>query len=250
MDKKIIGMIHLGRIRWIEESWLDKIIENAKYDLRQLQEGGIKNACIINESDIPYNITISEKEKKFFLKAAQEIKKESQIQLGICVLYNDWKATLDIAKAIEADFVRIDTFVDLVASDAGIIYPEAQRIKEYQKTIWAGNILLLTDIHPKYKKMLEAKSLATSANEAFSEWSDWIIITWTCSWDPVKPQELKQLKWEIWNRSIYLWSGVSKENIKEYRDYIDGAFIGTSLKTDGKIDKQKVIDLIKQFPES
>lgn len=250
MDKKIIWMIHLGRIRWIEESWLNKIIEDAKYDLLQLQEAWIKSACIINESDIPYSVTISEKEKVFFLKAAQELKKESKIQLGVCVLYNDWKATLDIAKAIEADFVRIDTFVDLVESDAGIIYPEAQRIKEYQRRIWAENIMLLTDIHPKYKKMLEAKSLSTSANEAFNEWSNGIILTWTCSWDPVKPEDLKKLKWEIWNWPIYLWSGVSKENIKEYRDYIDGAFIGTSLKTDWKINKQKVVDLIMNFPES
>ncbi|MEI7919010.1 MAG: BtpA/SgcQ family protein [bacterium] len=95
----------------------------------------MENICIINESDIPYKINISDIEKKYFLKIAKKIKKKAKVNLGICVLYNDWKATLDIAKAINAQFVRIDTFVDLVESDAGIIYPEAEKIKEHQNKI-------------------------------------------------------------------------------------------------------------------
>lgn len=59
-------MIHLGKIRWIKESELHQVIEDAKYDLKQLQEHGIQYACIINELDIPYNINISEEEKNIF----------------------------------------------------------------------------------------------------------------------------------------------------------------------------------------
>ncbi len=253
MNKRIIGMIHLGRIRWVSESDIKNIIEDALYDLEQLQKWWMENICIINESDIPYKINISDIEKKYFLKIAKKIKKKAKVNLGICVLYNDWKATLDIAKAINAQFVRIDTFVDLVESDAGIIYPEAEKIKEHQNKIWAENVLLLTDIHPKYKKLLEDKTLKTSANEAFSKWSNWVIITGTCSWDAVQPKEVKELKREIWNKPLYLWSWVSEENIEKYWEYIDWVFIWTSLKYEWKINLEKTksfISLCKKLENS
>lgn len=244
MDKMIIWMIHLDRIRWINKDSLKNIIEKAKSDLLQLEDWGINYACIINESDIPYKIIISDEEKQYFLEISQSLKKEAKIKLWICVLYNDWKATLDIAKAIDADFVRIDTFVDLVESDAWIIYPESPQIVDYQKSIGAENIILLTDIHPKYKKMLEEKTLLESALQAMKSWSNWVIITGKQSGDSVELSKLKELKWNLWSGKIYLWSWVSSENIKEYRNYIDWAFVWTYFKKDCKIDKEKVKEFV------
>lgn len=244
MNKKIIGMIHLWKIRWIKNHELKEVIKKWIYDLLQLEEGGIQYACLINESDIPYTITISDQERDTFLEIAKEIQKIAKIKLWICVLYNDWKATLDIAKAIHANFVRIDTFVDLVESDAGIIYPQANEIKRYQKEIWAENIELLTDIHPKYKKMIEEKTLYDSANQAFKSWSNWIIVTWKCSWDVACLNEIKNLREKLWKGKIYLWSWASSDNIRDYFKYVDGAFVWTSLKKNWSVDKEKVIELI------
>lgn len=245
MSKEIIGMIHLWKIRGIQKEKLKDVIDKAKYDLNQLEEGWIEYACIINESDIPYKITISKQEKDCFLEIAKKIKEMSKIKLWVCILYNDRRSTLDIAKAIDADFVRIDTFVDLVQSDAGIIYPEADNIKKYQRDIFANHIKLLTDIHPKYKKMIHKKTLTESARQAFEKWSDWVIITWNCSWEIISLEELKELRRNIWIKKIFLWSGVSSNNISNYIDFIDWAFVWSSIKIDWRIDKEKTSNLVK-----
>ena len=158
------------------------------------------------------------------------------------MLYNDRKATLDIAHEIDAKFVRIDTFVDLVESDAGIIYPEADKIIEYQKQIWAQDILLLTDVQPKYKKMIEDKSLSESIKQAFEKGSNGVIITGNHSGDPVEISNITHMdNIASW---IYIWSWITSQNIESYRNYIDWAFIWTYFKTDQKVDWEKVREFV------
>lgn len=238
MDKLFIWMIHLDRIRWIENDKISSIISKAEIDIHNLEKAGFKYACIINESDIPYNITISKQEKKVFKKIAIKLKERAKLKLWICVLYNDWKATLDIAKLIDADFIRIDTFVDLVESDAWIIYPEAEEIIKYKKKLELEKVKMFTDIHPKYKKMLENKTLIESAKQAKDMESDWVIITWNKSWEIIDLNDIKKLR-DSSDINIFLWSWASKENIREYRNYINWAFVGSSLKENWKISFEK-----------
>lgn len=243
MDKILIGMIHLDKIRWIDENRINEVVIKAKKDLKTLENVGFKYVCIVNENDIPYNITISNQEKNVFLYIAKKLKKIAKIHIWICVLYNDRKATLEIAKEIDATFIRIDTFVDLVESDAWIISPEAKNIMTYKKKLWLNKLIILTDIHPKYKKMLEKKTLLKSAYEAQEKWSNGIIITGNKSWEIITFKKLKDLR-EWIDIKIYLWSWVSEENIEKYWKYIDGAFIGTSLKKDNSIDINKAKSFI------
>lgn len=238
MNKVLIWMIHLGRIRWIDKWDIKNVLEHAQKDLQNLELAWFEYACIINENDVPYTITITPNEKNNFLLVAKELSKTSKIKLWICVLYNDRKATLEIAKEIDANFVRIDTFVDLVKSDAWVLKPEAEKIIEYKRKLWLKDLKIFTDIQPKYKEMLENKTLLESWEQAIKNWSDWIIITGTKSWDPVILEDLKLLR-KCLNSKILLWSWIAKENIKNYWEYIDWAFIWTSLKNWDRIEKEK-----------
>lgn len=76
MNKVLIWMIHLGRIRWIDKWDIKNVLEHAQKDLQNLELAWFEYACIINENDVPYTITITPNEKNnFFVGCKRAIKK-------------------------------------------------------------------------------------------------------------------------------------------------------------------------------
>lgn len=160
-------MIHLLPLKEQEGRSLQELLQHAQKEANFLIEGGVDAICLINESDKPRDITIGEYEKERFTKIAVELRQITDIPLGICVLYNDRKATFEIAKTSHADFVRIDTFIDDVMSDAGVITAYPEKIIAMKDEL-CSDIQLFVDIHPKYKNLISYRPLEESVKEAFT----------------------------------------------------------------------------------
>jgi predicted TIM-barrel enzyme len=73
--------------------------------------------CVVNEGDAPRLENISNASYELVYKICKEIKAISTVDIGVCLLYNDWKRSIDIAGALDLQFVRIDTFIDDVVSN-------------------------------------------------------------------------------------------------------------------------------------
>jgi len=231
-SKPVIGMIALPPLLgYAEFPGMDTTIERALIDLQTLQEGGIDGVCVENDYDRPHQLTVGPEVVASFTRIAQEVARHAQVPVGLQVLLNDWRASLAIAKTIGASFVRLDFFVDRVRIAAGVIDPEPLAVIAYRKQIHAENIALFTDIQVKYSELLEeGKTLAASAQQAFTHGADAVVVTGRLTGEPPKVADLKETRSAISDSPLLIGSGLTTENAGDLMPYADGAIVGTAFK--------------------
>jgi len=231
-QKPIIGMIALPPlVGYAEFPGMDAAIEHALADLQTFQDSGIDGVCVENDYDRPHQVTVGPEIVASFTRIAQEVARHARVPVGLQVLLNDWRASIAIAKTIGASFVRLDFFVDRVRIEAGIIEPEPLAVIAYRKEIQAENIALFTDIQVKYSELLEeGKTLATSAQQAFTDGADAIVVTGRLTGEPPTVADLKEARSAISDSPLLIGSGLTAENAGDLMRYADGAIVGTAFK--------------------
>jgi len=244
-NKAFIGMVHLRPTTgYPNHPGMAALIDWAVGDAVALQKGGAHGICIENDNDQPHTILISDAQKQCVEEATKAVQAAVTIPVGIGILLNDWKAALDIAKATNAAFVRIDVFVDRVDCPAGqgVIEPEAEKIVAYRKAIGAENVAIFADIQVKHKILLEVgKPLTLSAQQAFDAGADAVTVTGTATGQETPLEDVRQVKKAFPDRVVLIGAGVNAANVQEQFEIADGAFVGSSLKTaDDHVDEVKV----------
>ncbi len=241
--KFVIGMVHLAKMRGVSDEDFKNVIARAEADYWSLVRGGIDAVCIINEGDMPWRITVTAQELAALHKVVTHIRALGPVPLGACVLYNDWRATLQLAATHNLEFVRIDTFVDTNDSDAGIIYPEAEQIVAMRNSL-APQCLLFTDIQVKHKHALDGQPLSWSATQAFAQGSDGVIVTGLETGVPPTVAAVQELCAQFPSQVILTGSGMDPQNGAAFFAHINGAFVGTALKEGGVVNQKKVVQFM------
>jgi uncharacterized protein len=250
--KSIIGMIALPPLLGYPEFRdLDSVIERALGDLNTLQQGGIDGVCIENDYDQPHQLTVGPEIVAAFTIIAKEVKRFANVPVGLQVLLNDWRASLAIAKVIDAQFVRLDFFVDKVRIAAGVIEPQANEVIAYRKKIKAENVLLLTDVQVKYSELLETgKSLTTSIQQAIAHHSDAIIVSGKVTGQSPSLEDLKEARKSAGDFPVLIGSGTTPENVGDLLRYADGAIVGTAFKNSMAAHERVIVKRVKQLMDA
>lgn len=112
--KPLIGMIHLpslpGAPNYSGQS-IASIAEGAVRDAQLLQEGGIDGLLLQNSNDHPPVKRVPASTVAAYAVIATEVSRFASIPLGINVLKSDPIATIGIATAVGARFVRLKGYV-------------------------------------------------------------------------------------------------------------------------------------------
>lgn len=243
--KIIIGMIHLPPLlSYPDFPGLDYCIEKSLSDLKNLEEAGFSGALIENDYDQPHTEFANPAQISSFTAIAYEVCKVAKIPIGVQMMLNDWKSSFAIAKVVGAKFTRLDVFVDHVTCQWCEINPNPKEIMEYKNKIYP-ELFLFSDIQVKYKEMLEAKSLTSSAKEAINSGADALIVTGEATGKETPIAKILLIKKTYTNFPLFAGSGISKENIKEQLQIADGVIVGTSIKIGDRVDLTKAKELIK-----
>ncbi|PIW37209.1 MAG: photosystem I assembly BtpA [Candidatus Kerfeldbacteria bacterium CG15_BIG_FIL_POST_REV_8_21_14_020_45_12] len=250
--KPVIGMVHLQpSVGYPGHPGMDNYIAHAVKTAKSLVKGGVHGILVENEFDRPHSITVSPEVEACILEVTKAISSAVSVPVGVDVLLNDWRASLNIAKTAGCAFVRIDVFVDHVTCKWGEIEPEADKIIEYREQIGAENIALFTDIQVKHKRMLNPEKLLTqSADEARAAGADAVIVTgaWTGEETPI--ENVKLVQKHLPGFPVMIGAGITLDNIHEQFSVADGAIVGTSLKNDdGEVDREKVSALLEAISD-
>ena len=241
---KLIGMIHLKALPgYPQHEGMQAIIAKALEDAVALEQGGVDAILIENTDDDPHRKVVGPETVSAYTIVAKEVKHKIKVPLGICVLWNDYKAALAIAKIVGCDFVRIPVFTEAVLTASGIIEGNPYDAITYRECIKASKVRIMADVQVKHATMLAKRPIEESAKEALHFGADEIIITGRYTGDCPNLDELRKVRESCPNATIVIGSGVTPKNISELKKYADAAIVGTYFKEGDNIIIEKVISL-------
>lgn len=229
-------------------SGYESIRDHAFLDLEAAIEGGASGLLLENEQDNPYTLRATPEGISSMTKLALELRSEApkDFLLGVEFLIHDPRASLAVAKTAEFGFIRTDYFVDRMAREeyGGEIKVDPKEITDFQKSISAEEVKIYADIQVKYAENLEPeKPLTLSAKQGWDAGAHAVVLSGRITGEPPSLIEVKEVG-ELKNRGeVYIGSGFAVENAQSFLPFIDGAIVGTSLMTERKLQKDKILAL-------
>jgi hypothetical protein len=227
----IIGMVHLlplpgspgfaGDIR--------NIYRRAREDAEILCDTGVDALIVENLGDEPYRVGEPEGAQLALMAGvSREIRHHVDVPMGINVQFNAWQAEIDIAYAVEADFIRLEVFVDSVISAQGYVPPCSAEAMRRRKSLGA-DMLFLADIQTKYTRNLLEQPIEQSAKDAEAAGADALIVTGAGTGQATPLGEVEKVR-SIASIPVLVGSGTSLENLETTMNTADGAIVGSALK--------------------
>lgn len=236
-SKPIIGMIHLPPLPgYTNSQGIDYAIRHAVADLRVLEEGGVDGVLIENEYDRPHQVSAAPEIIAAMTRIARAVVQESETAVVGCeILLNDPKASIAVANASGADFIRTDYFVDrMTRPEYGEFHIDPDGLLAYRTAVGADNILILADIQVKYAKMVIPQPLKVSAATAIAKGADAIVVTGDASGKAPSAEKLRDAAGAA--IPVLVGSGLDSDNVETLLPASDGAIVGTSIMVDKAVD--------------
>jgi uncharacterized protein len=256
-SKLVIGMIHLDALPGTPKysGNVNQIIENAIAEAELYKRAGLSGIIIENMHDVPYlNNSSGPEITSTMAIIAYEIKKRTNLIVGIQVLASANKEALAIAHSANLDFIRAEGFVFAHVADDGIVESNAGNLLRYRKQIEAENVMVFTDIKKKHSSHAITSDVSivetTKAAEFFL--SDGIIVTGDSTGEEADVSELSEVKQNS-KLPIIIGSGITAENIDKYYNLADAFIVGSYFKKEGNwengIDEARVKKLLAKLDE-
>lgn len=256
-SKLVIGMIHLDALPGTPKysGNVNQIIENAIAEAELYKLAGLQGIMIENMHDVPYlNNSSGPEITSTMAIIAYEIKKRTNLMVGIQILASANKEALAVASSANLDFIRAEGFVFAHVADEGIIESSAGNLLRYRKQIGAENVMVFTDIKKKHSShaITSDVSIVETAKAAEFFLSDGLIITGTSTGAEADVSELSEVKQNS-KLPIIIGSGITAENIDKYYNLADAFIVGSYFKKDGNwengIDEARVKKLLAKLDE-
>ncbi|HPX31981.1 MAG TPA: BtpA/SgcQ family protein [Erysipelotrichaceae bacterium] len=232
----IIGMVHLLPLPGAPKyrGSIEEIKERALYDANALVNGGVKSFIIENFNDDPYSECIDDFSFATMVKIANEIKNAFDCKIGINIQFNDVEKELALAYAIDADFIRVEVFIDNRVGIQGIMTAKCRKITEL-KNKYDIRAKILADIDVKHTTALVKEDIDELAHRAIDEGADAIILTGSKTGENPKITEVERIREIVEDFPIVVGSGINSNTIRKYLRYANGVIVGSSIKIDGNV---------------
>ena len=212
------------------------VIEAALDDAKALESGGAAGLFIENFGDKPFFKTVGAETVAAMTRVVTEVRRECSLAVGVNVLRNDGVSALIVAAATGAEFVRVNVLVGAMVTDQGIIEGEAARVLRKRSEL-CPDVLVFGDHRVKHAVPVTPDNPLQSAKDLrHRALADAIIVTGEETGAAADAAQLTSLRNAV-DAPLLVGSGLSAENAGSYRDLIDGAIVGTSLKIGGDVSK-------------
>ncbi len=245
--KVVIGMVHLlpmpGNAAYRDNK--EEIIRNAIEDAKTLIDCGVDAISLENFSDWPqYSTEVPLEAYSLMLRIATEIKSFCPVPFGINIEMNAFVQEWAMAYAIDADFIRLEAFVDNRAGSFGMIEacstPLAKLMKDYP-----AKTLLFTDVHTAETYGCPEVPINELAQNAINHDSHAIIVTENDQCKKITVEDVKSMRDKIGDFPIIVGAGVKTDNVLQYLEYADAVIVGRGFKTGDRVDPAKVKEFMQ-----
>jgi membrane complex biogenesis BtpA family protein len=237
--KTVIGMVHLkalpGAPRY--ENSMTTVIDAALADAAALEQGGVDGIMVENFFDAPFfKDRVPPETVAAMARVVTVLKQQTRVPLGVNVLRNDGISALAIAAACEARFVRINIVSWAMLADQGIIEGRAAEIARYRKMLGAET-LVFTDCLTKHAEPLAPMQMEWVALDTWERGGvDALVISGKATGYATDLGDVIAARKGAPGAPLLIGSGVTAENVLDFMPVVDGVLVGTSLKTDGRVE--------------
>jgi membrane complex biogenesis BtpA family protein len=237
--KAVIGVVHLrplpGSPRWSGN--LESVIDRALADARAYARGGADAVIVENFGDAPFTKGRVDPETLAAMTVAgSAVRAAIQIPIGFNVLRNDARSALALCAACGGSFVRVNVHTGAMLTDQGVIEGDAYNTIRYRQRI-CPDALLFADVHVKHAVPLGNFTIEDSARDTLERGlADALIVSGTGTGVAADIGDVERVRRACPNAKILLGSGVTVDNAREFLQFADGVIVGTSLKTDSRLD--------------
>lgn len=250
--KPIIGMLHIPPLPGAPQFHGDvaAIRNHVLRDADALSAGGAHGLMLENFGDTPfYPSSVPPHVIAHMTALAVEVRRQSNLPLGINVLRNDGRSALAIAHAVGAQFIRVNVLCGARVTDQGIIQGIAHDLLRDRAALGAQHIRIFADVNVKHSAALAPRPLADEvADTLLRGGADALIVSGTATGAATELAEIQQARAAAHGAPVLVGSGVSAESIGSMAQHADGFIVGTAVKQNGivsnPIDSVRVVALL------
>lgn len=253
VEKPIIGMVHSqplpGSPRFKHYD-LDAVYAFGVEEAQRLKKGGVDGLLLENAGDIPFSRPddIGFETVSTMAVLARLIREATQLPLGIITVANAAIPALAIAHASGAQFVRVNQWVNAYVANEGFVEGQAGRAARYRSWIGADEVKIFADVHVKHGShaIVADRPLAEQARDAEFFEADVLIATGYRTGDATPRNEIEQIAASV-SLPVIVGSGLNVHNCAELLRVADGAIIGSSVKTDGRMSSPVSVEKVDEL---
>ncbi len=235
--KSILGLIHLVPLPGTphyEPGNVERALEKALFDAHALHDGGADGG-LIQPTDRTYPVgeEVDPARLAAFASIVSAVRKDlpSTFELGVQILWNATRASLGVAFACGASFVRSANFIGSSHSLYGPVHSDPVRFLNYVNQLGAHDVSLVAEIQSMHYKSLENTSLAKLAETAYRTGAHAVEIAEP---DQAKCLEMvSEIREAVPDLPIMLGGHTNHANAEVLLSAADGAFVGTCFQPEG-----------------
>lgn len=235
--RALVGMVHLAALPGTPRSRdpVGVVVERAVAEARLLAEAGFDAVALENMHDVPYlRRDVGPEIVAAMTAAAAAVRAAIDLPLGLQVLAGANREAVAIAHATGCSFVRAEGLLFAAVADEGIMDAEAGPLLRYRRSIDAGEVAVLTDIHKKHSShaLTADLSIEESARAAEFFGLDGIVVTGPATGRPTDLDELARCR-AATGLPLVCGSGTNPDNVAAILEHADAAIVGSCFKRGG-----------------
>lgn len=250
-EKPIIALLHLNAFPldplFGKNDSMKKAVEDARKDLKALQEGGVDAILFSNEFSLPYQTKVDHIQSCGMARIIGELMDDIKVPFGID-LESDPIAALDLAKAVDADFIR-GTFTGAYAGVEGISEYDTAEILRRKKALGLDDLKMLYFLNNESDDNIVPVDYCQLAKAIiFDCHPDALCCTGLHAGIAANDDYMTSVRKTVKGKTlVFAATGCKKENIIEKMKATDGCLVGTYFKKDGKFENHIDVKRVKDF---
>ena len=246
--KPVIAMIHVGALPGTPASRqnLKAIEAQALREAKIFRDAGVQGLMLENMHDTPYlRGRVGAEIIAAMAIIARAVKETSRLPCGVQVLAAANIEAMAVAHAAGLDFIRAEGFAFAHVADEGLIQACAGELLRYRRSIGADHVQVWADVKKKHSAHAITADVDIGATAEAVEFmrGDAVVVTGTVTGDPPKLGDIAAVRKRT-SLPVYLGSGVTDKNLRQFHAAADGFIVGSHFKKNGvwssEVDPRRV----------
>lgn len=221
---------------------LDEVFRSAAADARTIADAGFDAVIVENFGDAPFFSDDVPKITVAAMTLAVVAVADAGLPVGVNVLRNDALATLAIAAASPATFVRVNVLSGTMFTDQGPIVGKSAEVARF-RAAHCPDVAVLADVFVKHATPPAGLTLRDAAVDLGERsGADGIVVSGSGTGMPADFDDFKTVT-AATQLPVFAGSGVTADTIGAILDIADGAIVGSATKPGGRIDAPVDLEL-------